>query len=143
MRRKLIIGSTAIAAVVVGLTASALPASAAGNTGAFLAANGKTASSAAVKPQVAPVSRDSSLRLSDMTWATWSKTATGTGVATINLCDPDCAHGKAADIPVNVTLATPQHVCGGEFYTEMKLAFTATPPAGLPQTTSVPVAPTC
>jgi hypothetical protein len=145
MRRKLITGSfVAIAAVAAavpfGVTLSASADS--GHT-VYLAANGKAASSAAVQPAAAPISQDSSLALSGMNWSSWGDRATGTGTATVNLCDPDCATGKAVKAPVTVTLSAPQQVCGREFYTQMQLAFTGQVPAGLPSTTSVPVAPFC
>jgi hypothetical protein len=151
MRRKLITGfAVATAAVFAAAPAGASTLATAGDTHpageshpVYVAANGKAASSAAVKPSAALVSQDSSLRLSGMNWATWSDRATGTGIATVNLCDPDCATGKAATIPVAVTLSAPHQVCGREFYTQMQLAFTGTVPSGLPQTTSVPVAPFC
>jgi len=145
MRRKMITGSivviaAAIAAVPLG---SALSASADDSHRVYLAANGKAASSAAVKPRTAPISRDSSLALSGMSWTSWADRATGTGTATINLCDPDCATGTATKIPVTVTLSAPQQMCGREFYTQMHLAFPGPLPGGLPSTTSVPVAPFC
>jgi hypothetical protein len=145
MRRKLITGSIlTIAAVVAAAPAgSALSASAENGHRVYLAANGKAASSAAVEPGSAPVSRDSSLALSGMTWASWADRATGTGTATVNLCDPDCATGTAVKVPVTVTLSAPQEMCGREFYTDMRLAFTGPLPDGLPAATSVPVAPFC
>lgn len=145
MRRKMITGSiVAIAAVVAAVPfGSALWASADGGHRVYLAANGKAAASAAVEPRTAPVSQDSSLALSGMRWTSWAERATGTGTATVNLCDPNCATGTAAEIPVTVTLSTPRQMCGREFYTEMQLAFTGPVPAGLPSTTSVPVAPFC
>jgi hypothetical protein len=145
MRRKLITGSTmAIAAVIAAVPfGSALPASADDGQRVYLAANGKTAASAAVEPRTAPISMDSSLALSGMNWTSWADNATGTGTASVNLCDPDCATGSVANIPVTVTLSAPQQVCGRDFYTEMKLAFTGAVPSGLPSSTSVPVAPFC
>jgi hypothetical protein len=144
MRRKLVIGSfVAIAAVAAVPFGSVLSASADGSHPVYLAANGKAASSAAVKPGAAPVSQDSSLALSGMNWTSWADSATGTGIAIVNLCDPNCATGTPAKIPVTVTLSAPQQVCGRDFYTEMRLAFTGTMPGGLPSITTVPVAPFC
>lgn len=145
MSRKLITGSfVAIAAVVAAVPfGSALSASADDGQPTYLAANGKAASSAAVAPSAAPVSRDSSLALSGLHWTSWADQAAGTGTATVNLCDPDCATGKALTTPVTVTLSAPQQVCGHEFYTQMQLTFTGAVPAGVPSTTSVPVAPFC
>jgi hypothetical protein len=145
MRPKMITGSivgiaTVIAAVPSG---SALSAPADDDHHVYLAANGKAASSAAVEPRTAPVSQDSSLALSGMSWTSWADRATGTGTATVNLCDPDCATGTAAKFPVTVTLSAPQQMCGREFYTQMHLVFTGPVPSGLPSSTSVPVAPFC
>jgi len=145
MRRKLITGTILATAAVIAAAplGSALSASADDDHRVYLAANGKTASSAAVEPSIAPISQDSSLALSGLNWTSWAKRATGTGIATINLCDPDCATGTATRIPVAVTLSDPQQVCGNEFYTRMHLAFTGAVPSGLPSTTSVPIAPFC
>src|SRR5262245_1663238 len=110
MRRKLITGSfVAVAAVVAAVPfGSAVSASADNDQRVYLAANGKVASSAAEKPGVARISQDSSLALSGMHWSSWGDKAAGTGTATVNLCDPDCATGKAAKVPVTVTLSSPQ-----------------------------------
>ncbi|MEV6967814.1 hypothetical protein AB0M47_22165 [Hamadaea sp. NPDC051192] len=152
MSRKLFAGSIAVATVVAAvLIQSAMSASATsgtsvaatGDSSVYLAANGKNAASAAVTPQTAPISQDSSLKLSGMTWTSWSDSASGTGSATVNLCDPNCATGKSVTIPVTVTLSAPQQLCGHDFYTDMRLAFQSTPPNGLPSTTTVPVAPLC
>jgi hypothetical protein len=141
MRRTLIV---AVSTAVV-LFGSAQAASAADNGGAkiYLAANGAQPSSAAVRPHTAPISRDSSLALSAMSWTSWGDRATGTGVATINLCDPYCAAGKYVNIPVTVELTAPQSVCGRDFYTDMQLTLDGDVPAGLTRRTSVPVEPTC
>lgn len=145
MSRKLITGSfVAIAAVVAAVPfGSALSASAEDGQTIYLAANGKAASSAAVEPTAAPVSRDSSLALSDLRWDSWADQASGRGTATVNLCDPDCATGKSMTTPVTVTLSEPKEVCGRPFYTQMQLTFTGAVPAGVPSTTSVPIAPFC
>jgi hypothetical protein len=145
MRGKLIKGSMmAVVAVVAAVPfGSALPASADGSQRVYLAANGKAASSAAVEPSTAPISRDSSLALSGLRWTSWADRATGTGTATINLCDPSCATGTAVKTPVTLTLSAPQQVCGREFYTQMQLTFTGAVPDGVARTTSVPIAPFC
>ena len=39
-------------------------------------------------------------------WSTWSKEgATGTGIYTENLCEPNCAEGKRVTAPVKLTLS--------------------------------------
>jgi hypothetical protein len=141
MRRTLIV--TVSTAVV--LFGSAQAASAADNGGSkiYLSANGAQASSAAVRPHTAPISRDSSLALSEMSWTSWGDRANGTGIATINLCDPYCAAGKYVNVPVAVELTAPRSVCGRDFYTDMRLTLDGEVPAGLTRTTSVPVEPIC
>lgn len=40
-----------------------------------------------------------------ITWTTWtSKSASGTGIYSINLCDPNCAEGKRLEEPVEIAL---------------------------------------
>jgi hypothetical protein len=145
MRREVIRGSAVTMMAVVAAVPlwSALPAAADNGQSVYLAANGKAGSSAAVQPATAPISRDSSLSLSGLSWTSWGDRAAGSGVATVNLCDPDCATGKSVTTPVTVALSNPQSVCGRDFYTEMQLTFTGAVPDGLPHTTSVPVAPFC
>jgi hypothetical protein len=146
MKRTAIYGSIVVimaaGLVVLGGWARSAPASASGRH-VYLAANGANPRSAAVAPRDAPISVDSSLFLTDMTWAWASTRATGTGTATVNLCDPDCAAGNDVKVPVAITLSDPQSVCGREFFTTMQLTITGRVPAGLVRSTSMPVAPFC
>jgi len=132
-----------VAALVIftGLLA-ATPASAA-DRHIYLAANGANARSAVVEPREAPISGDSTLFLSDMTWAQWTNRAKGTGMAELNLCDPSCAAGKMVTVPVTVTLAEPEQACGRDFFTTMQLALVGAVPEGLSRFTSIPIAPIC
>jgi hypothetical protein len=142
MRRILITAPlVTIMAALLG-TALATPASAAGHR-IYLAANGANPTSAAVEPRSAPISRDSSFALSDLVWTSWAERAAGTGTATLNLCDPDCATGHLIRVPVTVSLGDPRTVCGREFFTSLQLTLTGSVPAGLTRSTSVPIAPYC
>jgi hypothetical protein len=134
----------AVAAVilVVGWV-QARPANAADHHRVYLAANGTNPQSAAVEPHTVPISRDSSLQLDNLTWTTWSDRATGTGVATINLCDPSCATGKMVKIPTSVVLSDPRHVCGRDFFTSMSLTLNGPVPDGLTRTATLPIEPYC
>jgi hypothetical protein len=41
-----------------------------------------------------------------ITWTTWtSKSASGTGIYSINLCNPNCAEGQRLEEPVEVVLS--------------------------------------
>lgn len=49
-------------------------------------------------------------------WSTWSKEgATGTGIYTENLCEPNCAEGKRVTAPVKLTLSNVTEY-KGKFY---------------------------
>lgn len=134
--------TAALGLVVAGGWARTAPASAAGQP-VYLATNGANPAAAAVAPRAAAISVDSSLSLDQMTWQHWGTRAAGTGTATINLCDPYCAAGKLAKIPVTVALSDPQQVCGREFFTTMQLTLTGPVPSGLGRSTTVPVEPFC
>ena len=44
-------------------------------------------------------------------WANWtSKSASGAGVYSINLCEPNCAEGKRLEEPVEVVLSNPEQI---------------------------------
>jgi hypothetical protein len=109
----------------------------------YLAANGANPQSATIAPSNAAISGDSSLFLDHMTWTRWNDRAIGTGTASLNLCEPDCAAGKTVAVPVTVTLSAPQTTCGREFFTDMRLTLTGRVPAGLTSTTTVPITPFC
>jgi hypothetical protein len=48
----------------------------------------------------------------DLTWQTWgAPTATASGTATVNTCDPDCASGSTEDFTVALTADRIEH-CG-------------------------------
>ncbi len=146
MQRKLIHGAVvvimALGVAVLGGWLWSAPASAAGRH-VYLAVNGANPRSATVEPRDAAISVDSSLFLDGMTWTQWDTRATGTGTATVNLCDPYCAVGTSVKVPVSVTLSDPQQVCGREFFTTMLLTLTGRVPAGLERSSTVPVAPFC
>jgi hypothetical protein len=152
MQRKLMHATLAVvvAAGLVVLAGWAQPASASPaptaspqGPGVYLAVNGANPRFAEVAPRDAAISTDSSFFLDHMTWTQWSTTATGTGTATINLCDPDCATGHDVKIPVSVTLTDPKTACGREFFTVLQLTINGHIPAGLERSTTVPVAPFC
>ena len=94
----------------------------------YLAANGWSAASPVFEPKNVAVSGDSSFYLESMTW-TWSSTgAIGSGTGMVNMCEPDCVHGKHISAPIKVTLSKPQQVCGHDFFTEMVITWVARNP---------------
>jgi len=49
---------------------------------------------------------DGGIFVEKIQWGTWSKEgATGTGIYSENLCEPDCAEGKRVTAPVKLTLS--------------------------------------
>jgi hypothetical protein len=146
MQWKLIHGSIlaimAVGLVVLGGFVWSAPASAASRQ-VYLAVNGADPRSATVAPRDAAISVDSSLFLDNMVWTRWDAQASGTGAATVNLCEPDCAAGKTVKIPVSVTLNDPRSLCGREFFTAMLLTLTGRVPVGLERSSTVPVTPLC
>jgi hypothetical protein len=49
---------------------------------------------------------DGGLYVEKIKWSTWSKEgATGLGIFSENLCEPNCAEGKRVSAPVNLTLS--------------------------------------
>ena len=59
---------------------------------------------------------DGGIFVEKIQWSTWSKEgATGTGIYTENLCEPNCAEGKRVTAPVKLTLSNVTEY-KGEFY---------------------------
>lgn len=49
---------------------------------------------------------DGGMLVRDIKWQSWdAKGATGTGIYSQNMCDPNCAEGKRIDVPVIVNLS--------------------------------------
>ena len=59
---------------------------------------------------------DGGIFVEKIQWSTWSKEgATGTGIYTENLCEPNCAEGKRVTAPVKLTLSNVTEY-KGKFY---------------------------
>ena len=59
---------------------------------------------------------DGGISVQDIKWDTWSASgASGSGVQTVNQCEPDCVTGKWIEVPVNVYL-TRLMTDGNRFY---------------------------
>lgn len=90
------------------------------------------------RPSTAQISADGTYFLSNMTWSTWTATtATGTGTALMDDCNPNCARGRIYRVPVQVTFSQPVKVCkpafngpGGSRYFWARAAFVY--PSGVP-----------
>ena len=68
---------------------------------------------------------DNNYTLNDLRWSDWgAPSATATGVANINNCDPDCAQGTREQFPVTVT-AQERRSCGYnlDVYTRLTVAY--------------------
>ena len=73
--------------------------------------------SAEYKPEsITLTCADGGVFVEKIQWVTWSKEgATGMGIYSENLCEPNCAEGKRVTAPVNLTLSDlTEHK--GEFY---------------------------
>jgi hypothetical protein len=67
-----------------------------------------------------------------ITWTTWtSKSASGTGIYSINLCNPSCAEGQRLEEPVEVVLSDAEQVSKKIAY--KTLIFTTLSGQNLPQ----------
>ena len=51
---------------------------------------------------------DGGMVVTEIIWKTWTKSgASGNGIYSENLCEPDCADGSRVEVPVNVKLSEP------------------------------------
>lgn len=75
---------------------------------------------------------DAGTTLSDVSWSSWGNdTASGTGTAEVNDCDPNCAAGSTKSYPdVSVELSAPEDCEGQRQYTELKLTYGSERPPG-------------
>src|ERR1700742_3178552 len=65
-------------------------------------------------------------------WSSWgTKSATGSGKASLNTCDPNCAEGKFKNYSATIKLTKP-HTCDGgvKAFGKVEIDFKGTPPAG-------------
>jgi len=75
---------------------------------------------------------DGNLSLEDLIWTDWgADTATATGNARANDCDPYCASGTFRTYPVSVTASDPKTCLSGRRqYTHLEWSTQARPPPG-------------
>ena len=70
-------------------------------------------------------------KLRQATWSTWSDDhADGTGVLTLNNCQPDCVTGTGVDYPVSVRLDTPGQTKCGAIWERAVFTYLIAPPKG-------------
>ena len=51
---------------------------------------------------------DGGMIVTEISWQTWTKSvASGNGIYSENLCEPDCADGSRVEVPINVKLSEP------------------------------------
>lgn len=68
-----------------------------------------------------------------MTWATWTgEAATGQGLLWLNLCQPNCAAGKIARYPVQVTLSDVQTSAHRRWFGNLAITWESAKPRTLP-----------
>jgi len=101
----------------VTITAGAVFLSAALAVSLFLSQQSKTITpkqvltwdceTAEYKPESITITcADGGIFVEKIQWSTWSKEgATGTGIYSENLCEPDCAEGERVTAPVKLTLS--------------------------------------
>lgn len=69
---------------------------------------------------------DSTGKLENMHWSSWTtRSATGTGIDSINNCTPDCADGGWTNYRVRVLLKNPLRVQCGSFFTDAIFTFSS------------------
>jgi hypothetical protein len=60
----------------------------------------------------------------NLTWTSWTATsATAVGTMRVNLCTPDCAAGKIASYPADVTLSRVADTAAGRVFTQATASF--------------------
>jgi hypothetical protein len=76
---------------------------------------------------------DGNFQLRKMKWSSWgSSSATGSGKASLNTCEPNCAEGKFKNYAANVKLTKPK-TCRGlgvKVFTRLEVDFKSAKPAG-------------
>jgi hypothetical protein len=79
---------------------------------------------------------DDGIGIQGITWGTWTnESATGHATLWMNLCQPDCAAGKTADYPVQVTLSDVQASAQGRWFKSLTIGWESPRPSPLPLTT--------
>ena len=71
-----------------------------------------------------PYCADAGQIFSEIKWSDWGEaTATGTAIATTNLCDPDCAAGNMIVGDVTLKLSKPQSHEGKMVFSQLVIAY--------------------
>jgi len=83
---------------------------------------------------------DGAFRIVKLEWSKWKKsTATGSGTAKVNTCDPNCAEGKFKSYPITLTADKPGTCPNGKrAFTRLTYSFTDKKPKGVKRTEHVP-----
>ena len=83
-------------------------------------------------PSLVVTCADSGIQLKDVRWESWgTPTASGTGTAVVNACDPDCASGTVGEyVGAEVKLSAIED-CGPQHrYTRLELNYSGEVPPG-------------
>jgi hypothetical protein len=90
--------------------------------------------SASTRPSVITLAcADAGIGVQDMAWTTWTSSgATGHGRLWLNLCQPDCAAGKVAYYPVQMTLSGKQSSAHGRWFKYLAITWESPRPSPLP-----------
>lgn len=82
---------------------------------------------------------DGSDGLDKLNWNNWgTDTATGQGEYYANTCNPDCANGKEADFPVQVTLSGAGNSSRGAYFSQLSITWQGAKPSGAQDSYSLP-----
>jgi hypothetical protein len=114
---KFLAGSILAILLVAAFSMSALAASRPKITNCF---------KASLRPKTVTLTcGDGNTVLKGLTWSSYGgASARAKGTFVINLCEPNCAAGKAASFPVTVTASSPRNCKGGlRVYNKLSLQF--------------------
>jgi hypothetical protein len=91
---------------------------------------------ASTRPSVITLAcADAGIGVQGATWTTWASSgATGQGRLWLNLCQPNCAAGKVAYYPVQITLSGTQASAHGRWFSDLAIAWESPRPSPLPLT---------
>ncbi len=110
---------------------------------AYLAAGGNMAEPT-YRPSTIWLSNDSTFSLSKLHWSSWTtRSAIGTGVVMVHLCQQTCAGGPFRHYIARITLSDPRYDCSFLFFEHVRFHWLASQPKGMPQNYLWKAIPSC
>ena len=86
------------------------------------------------RPSTVWLSNDGTLGLSKLHWSSWTRrSAIGTGIVMVDLCQQTCAGGPFRNYAGRITLSDPRYECGFLFFEHVQIHWLAGQPQGEPQ----------